>query len=364
MKFGFIVFFASVFVACNNSNETIKPVHKNIDEWVFAPGQMEWDNSYYLTAQSDGVLKNANFEIGNLVRKGDVIAIVDNANNLINANASNDQLKIAKENIQSNAPAIEQLKQNIRFAEAKYQQDKLVAERYQRLYESESTSKIEMENKLLASENSLANLNSLKKQLEIINQQARQQYILSLNQKNNYEIFKNYNSIKVVQSGIVIKKYKSTGDFVRKGDLIASIADSSKIEIVLNVDESSIGKVKIGQMVTVQLNTNKTMYYKGKIFEIQPSFDVSSQSYVCKVILEDKIPFALNIFGTPLEANILIGSKNNVLVIPRKYLSYGNKVKLKGKKELVEIKVGIMSTEYVEVIEGLSVDDVLMSLKP
>ena len=84
-----------VLSSCKNSEE-VKPRYSNIEEWVFAPGQMEWDNSYQLTAQSDGVLKNAEFEVGNFVQVGNILALIDNPNNVINANSSNDQLIISK----------------------------------------------------------------------------------------------------------------------------------------------------------------------------------------------------------------------------------------------------------------------------
>jgi multidrug efflux pump subunit AcrA (membrane-fusion protein) len=51
-------------------------------------------------------------------------------------------------------------------------------------------------------------------------------------------------------SGTVIKKLKSKGDYVRKGDIIATIADDQKVEAVLNVDENNIGKSKSGRLFT------------------------------------------------------------------------------------------------------------------
>ena len=68
--------------------------------------------------------------------------------------------------------------------------------------------------------------------------------------------------------------------------------------------------------------------------------------------------------GTQLEANILIGEKKNALLVPRNYVGFGNKVNIKGKDENVIIKTGIVSTEYVEVLDGVTKDDILLPLKP
>jgi multidrug resistance efflux pump len=121
---------------------------------VFASGQLEWDNSYNLTAQTDGVLQNANFEVGNTVAKGKIIATIDNEINKINAETSQEQLVISNENLTSNAPALLQIEQNIQFAESKYLQDKKQAERYERLNQQNIGSKVEYENAQLTAKNS------------------------------------------------------------------------------------------------------------------------------------------------------------------------------------------------------------------
>ena len=346
--------------SCNNKEE-IQPVNQDIKELVFASGQLEWDDSYNLTAQTDGVLQNATFEVGHTVLKGKVIATINNEINTINAEIAQEQIVISNQNISSNAPALLQLEQNILFAESKYLQDKKQAERYERLNQQNIGSKVEYENAQLNAKNSLSNLNSLKKQYKVIQQQAKQQQISTKGQLQSNQILKKYNSIIVTESGTIIKKHKTNGDYVKKGEVIATIANAQKVEAVLNIDENSIGKVKLGQTVFVQLNTNKNTTYNGKITEILSAFDEQSQSFICKVNFDK--PFENSLFGTQLEANILVGEKKNALLVPRNYVGFGNKVNVKGKDEYVIIKTGIISTEYVEVLEGIDKNDVILPLK-
>lgn len=356
-----IFLLASVlFFSCKNDKE-IKPIKQDIKELVFASGQLEWDDSYNLTAQTDGVLQNANFEIGNKVTKGKTLAIIDNKTNQINSQTAQEQLVISNENITDNSPQIQQLKQNIQFAENKYNQDKLQVERYKKLYETQSIAKIELENIQLNASNSLSNLNALKKQILQIKQQAKQQQINAKGQVLNNQVIKNYNLVVVTENGTIIKKLKNNGDYVRKGEIIATIANAQKVEAVLNVDENSIGKVKLGQTVFVQLNTNKNATFNGKITEILAAFDEKTQSFICKVTFDK--PFDNSLFGTQLEANILVGEKKNALLVPRNYVGFGNKVNVKGKEEYVIIKPGIISTEYVEVLDGIEKNDVILPLK-
>lgn len=354
------VFCILFLFSCNKKNET-KPIIQDIKELVFASGELEWDNSYNLTAQTDGILLNASFEVGNKVLKGSVLANIDNKTNEINTQIAKEQLAIANENLTPNSPQIQQLEQNIAFAESKYKQDKILAERYERLRQHDIGSKAEYENMQLNAKNSLSNLNALKKQKLQILQQAKVQQISTKGQVKNSQVVQNYNQIIATESGTIIKKLKTKGDYVRKGEVIAVIADEQKVEAVLNVDENSIGKIQIGQTVFVQLNTNKNKIINGKISEILSAFDEQTQSFICKVTFDDALPSSL--FGTQLEANILVGEKKNALLIPREFVGYGNKVNVKGKEQSVIIKSGIVSTEYVEVLEGITKDDVVVSEK-
>lgn len=351
----------STLVSCGTKEEG-KPVVQDIKELVFASGELEWDNSYNLTAQTDGILVNATFDVGNKVTENQIIASIDNKTNENNTASAKDLVVISKENLTDNAPALQQLQQNIKFAESKYQQDKTQAERYKRLYNSQSIAKVEYENIQLAAENSLSQLNALKKQYQQVLQQSKQNYINTENQLKNNQVVLGYNKLVVPQKGTIIKKLKFSGDYVKKGDVIAVIADENKVEGVLNVDENSIGKVKIGQTVFVQLNTNKNEVYNAKISEILAAFDEQTQSFICKVIFDK--PLNTSLYGTQLEANILVGEKKNALLIPRNFLGFGNKVMVKGKDEAVIVKTGIVSTEFVEVLEGITKEDVLLPLKP
>jgi multidrug efflux pump subunit AcrA (membrane-fusion protein) len=362
MKFRIIlsIIISSTLFSCTKQEGT-KPVIQDIKELVFASGSLEWKNSYNLTAQTDGVLSNINFEVGDSVKKGNILAKIDNPTNLVNTETAKEQLSINLKNLTSNSPALQQVQQNITFAESKYKQDKLQADRYERLYKTQSVAKSEFENYQIAAENSLSNLNALKSNYAQLQQQATQSYITTKGQLKANEVAQQYNNIVVPQNGNVIEKLKTNGDYVKKGDVIATIADAKKIQAVLNVDETSIGKVKLGQAVFVKLNTNPTKIYNATISEILPAFDEASQSFICKAVFDE--PLNIAFYGTQLEANIFTNEKKNALLIPRNLMDFGNRVNVKGKDQYVIIKTGIISSDYVEVLEGISKDDVILPLK-
>jgi multidrug efflux pump subunit AcrA (membrane-fusion protein) len=168
---------------------------------------------------------------------------------------------------------------------------------------------------------------------------------------------KNQNEIKAVVGGKVYKKLKQLGDYVRRGDVIAEIGDKNTIYAKLSVDETNIKRIKNGQEVVIQLNTNKEKNYSGKVTEVYPAFDEQTQSFYCKVQFTGELDFKIS--GTQLQANIVTGQKENVLVIPRTFLGFGNKVNVKGKGEVVVVP-GFISNEWVEIKSGLDEGSVLL----
>ncbi len=358
-----LLFYIFILNACNaDKSKEVKPIRKDIDEIVFASGTIESDNKYNLMAQMDGTLTQFNIKEGNVVSSGQIVAYIDNKQNNINTQTAQEQLDIAKYNLSNNAPLLQQIQANIDAANDKLAQDELQLKRYENLYNENSATKAELEKYQLAVKTSKAGLNALKQQYKSVQQQSKQQYIQQSNAVKVSQTIQAYNQVKIVAPGKVYRKTKQVGDYVRRGDIIAVIANEGLLYAKLNVDENSIDKLRVGQIVTIQLNTQKNKKYQAAISEIMPQFDEQSQSFIVKVQFADKPDFTIN--GTQLEANVLIGEKKNALLIPRNYMTFGNKVQVKGNDKLVTITPGIVSTEYVEVLSGISENDILVPVKP
>ena len=350
----------AIVSSCGRQSTNVKPERKNITETVFASGVLVPNDQYDLTAQSEGYIVKLNFIEGDTVSTGETLAVIDNRQNEYNARSSNALLAIANINVSPKAPALQQAEANLDLAKDKLKQDELQADRYKKLYDNNSISKLEYENVNLALANSKANLTTMQENYNLIKQQADQQLIIQQSQKGINSFLQGMNEVKAVLGGRVYKKMKQLGDYVRRGDIIAEIGDKNNIYAKLNIDETNISKIKLNQQVVIQLNTNKEKNYKGIVTEIYPAFDEQSQSFYCKVKFTDELDF--KIAGTQLQANIIIGSKENVLTIPRSCLGYGNKVSVKGKGDVV-VTTGFVSSDYVEIINGIDENSIVIMNK-
>ncbi len=352
-----LTFIFALFSCGKKSNETT-PVRKDVIETVFASGTLEPENKYNLIAQSEGYIIDLKFNNGDEIKAGQLLAIIDNKTNAINASSADNLTGIAAQNASNEGPTLKQAATNLQLLKEKFNQDSLQLSRYQKLIQTNSVSKLELENVKLAFESSKTNYLNAGQNFKLLKQQTEQQLIIQRSQRDVSGVSNDNNEVKAVLAGKIYKKVKEKGEYVRRGDVIAVIGNSGALYAKLNIDENNISKIKLGQQTTVQLNVDKEKTYNAEISEIIPSFDEATQSFICKARFTEPINF--NISGTQLQANIIIATKKNVLVIPKTFLGYGNIVKTKEKGN-VTIKPGFISGEWVEVLEGLDQTTVIVN---
>jgi HlyD family secretion protein len=348
-----------LIMSCGKKMEETTPIKKEITETVFASGLLEADDAYNLTAQIDGYVQQMNFEEGQDVNKGAVLVTIENKESAVNVSSASELLDIAVSNTNANAPILQQAQASIEIAKQKMELDAVQVDRYKRLWEANSVAKIEYENMLLSYKNAKLNYESAIENLGKLKRDAHQQVVNQKAQKQINQIGASKNYIKSVANGRVYKKLKQVGDFVRRGDAIAIIANSKNIYAKINVDESNISKLLVGQKAIVQLNTQKDKTYNAVIAEILPQYDEVSKSYLCKLKFTDTLNFS--IVNTPLQSNIIIGTPQQAILIPKRFLDFNNEVQIKGKKEKTKVVTKIISSNWVQITSGISLSDVLIN---
>jgi len=361
-KIPFYILISLTVLSCGKKVEETQPTRKDVVESVFATGILEANNTYSLTSKTDGYLTSVSFSEGDIIQSGQTLATVDNKENLFNEESSSALFEIAQSNLSKNAPALTQAKNSLLLSKQKLEIDSLQFARYKKLYELKSVSAVDYENISLQFKTSQANYLSAIESYNLAKQQAEQSYISSQASKRVNDIVSSNNQIKAIIGGRVYKKLKQAGDYVRRGDVIATIGDANNLYAKVSIDESNISKINAGQEAVIQLNTIKNKTYKGKVKEIYPSFDDASQSFYCKVVFLDSLDF--KIAGTQLQVNIVIEKSPHALLIPRNYLEFDGTVKIKNRKDPVAVKTGFISTNWVNITEGLKGDEILVTENP
>jgi multidrug efflux pump subunit AcrA (membrane-fusion protein) len=338
-------------VACGVKTESTRPVYKVITESVFAPGQLEAEQTYDLTARTEGYIESTVLEEGLDVKEGQVLAVINNNQSQIDLDQASALYEIAADNAAPSAPELQRLRNNETVAKERYILDSIQWHRYDRLYSNGSIAKTEWDEAAYNMKNSRLAWQNARESYAQASSSAHERVVNDRAQKRVSGEVSTFRQVKGLVSGKVLARFKKAGDFVKKGDVIARIGNVERIYAKVYVDEESIDRISEGQKVVIKSNAEKTTLYDGVVDYVYPEFDQQQQAFACKIKFLK--PPKLRVVGTQVESNIVVGEERKALVIPRRFLDEGGRVQIKGKNEKVVVRTGFIGEEWVEILDGI-----------
>ncbi len=220
------------------------------------------------------------------------------------------------------------------------------------------------------------------KKLEAIGGESKQQldsdrtnYLVAQATYDNYVSQLDYYVIKSPIDGIVIGKPTPAGQTVAQGistpQVIMTIADMSQMQIKVLVDETDIGKVKVGQNVSFTVDAYSDKTFTGKVTSISKSATTSSNVVYYPVYVDVDSPQGLLYPTMTARVTIDVGESKNTLVVPlsavkeekgQKYVQ----LMINGTVQNTPVQIGLSDNDKVEILSGLSEGDnvVLPAAKP
>lgn len=183
-------------------------------------------------------------EVGSQVRKGQLLAKLDAADTGLSVQAA---------------------EADVRAMEADNALAEAELERQRQLYAKKFISQSALELREAQYKSSLARV-----------QQAKAQAAVSGNQSH-------YTSLLAERDGVVTEIHAEPGQVVSAGEVIARVADPSKMEVVVAVPESRMGGIKMGTPAQVRLWATKEKAYAGKVREMAPAADTATRTFQVRV---------------------------------------------------------------------------------
>lgn len=162
--------------------------------------------------------------------------------------------------------------------------------------------------------------------------------------------------------GIVLRKDGRIGEIVEAGTVLFNVGVPKPLEVEAEVNEEDIPRVKVGQAVLFRTDAFPGRRLEGKVREITPMGDPITKTYRIRIDLPDDTPLR---FGMSVEANIVTGETQNALLVPADAMQGTHVFVLDGHSaRRREVKVGIRGTRMIEIIDGLSEQDRVVSPVP
>jgi len=163
--------------------------------------------------------------------------------------------------------------------------------------------------------------------------------------------------------GEVIVRAVEPGQTVTVNDAILVLSD--RLIVKAQVDETDIGKVKLGQKAIITLDAYPDIKVEGRVNHISYESKIINNVTIYEVdILPDEVP---EVFRSGMTANvdIVIQDEKNVLLLPQEALieEGGQKfVRVKSFRGVVKKKVitGLSDERNVEILKGVSREEVVL----
>lgn len=301
---------------------------------LVATGYVVAQRKAEVASKGTGRLVRLDYEEGDIVKAGAVIAVLDNEDIRANLLVMNAQLEAAEVDSMNAGRAYR---------------------RYQGLSESGAITTIELE---LAESNYKAALAS-------VTGAAAAVTAAEVNLENTY--------IRAPFAGTILTKNAEVGEIVApfassassKGSVV-TLADMTSLEVEADVSEANINRVQVGQPAEIVLDAYPTVRYAGAVKKIVPTADRSRATVLTKVTfaqIDEKVlpemSARVNFF---LDTSAASAVNVSLLAIPKDAITTrdGQKVvfKIEGERVTqVSIETGRELGRMVEISSGLSTGD-------
>jgi hypothetical protein len=164
------------------------------------------------------------------------------------------------------------------------------------------------------------------------------------------------------------------GSTVRERQSILTIPDMREMAVKVNIHESAVQRVAVGQSVKVSVDAFPDEQLTGVVTKVAVVAD-SANSFMNPDL--KVYPTTIKIDGThewlrpgmSAEIDILVRSLEDVVYVPIQAVTYfGDKrvvyVSSRGRAERREIEVGTFSDSFIEIVDGLEVGEEVLLLPP
>lgn len=344
----FLLVVLSIF-SCGEKQEGIQAEYKSITHSIYASVVVKPSSYYTVYPQQSGIISEVFVTEGDTVYAGQKIGSMQKDNIEVNKEKAIIQYQLAESKLFGKSNTLKSILSEISALKSQVRFDSINYFKNLELLEEGVVSESTVDNYKLKYDLSGQQLNSLEERYNQEKKYLNNSLKMSKADLKAANISLNDSYLYSLVDGKIYNVHKEIGEFISPQTPFAEIGSRDQFVLEMHVDEEDITKIKVGQRVIVSLEAYPDTTFDCEVSKIYPQKDLKNETFVLEGIFLEK-PKAL-LSGMSGESNIIIKQAENVLVIPRSYLSNQNEVKTDD--GMKEVKVGLKSLEFVEILGGI-----------
>ncbi len=305
-----------------------------VPDAVEATGTVRAAVSAQLASQVMGTITRVNVQEGDRVRRGEVLVSIDEAQQQAAFTSAKAGLQASQESIAA--------------ADADYALADATMKRYQMLHDKKSVSPQEydeVKTRLAAARARRDAAHAGAAQAEAGVSQAGTAM--------------GFTKVRAPFDGLVTSKLAEPGAMAAPGVPLLVVEDPNHFRLEVQVDESKMGAVKLGETVPVVIDALGDLAIQGKVTQVVPAADPASRTFTVKIDLPTNPQVRSGLFG---RAQFPRGQREAVEIPKTAVLNRGQlqAVYVVGADQLARLRyvtLGAASADQVEVLSGLQNGD-------
>ncbi|MGE5398217.1 MAG: efflux RND transporter periplasmic adaptor subunit [Chitinophagales bacterium] len=328
----------------------------NIIRTVEDDGYVQAVKSYGVFATQSGRVTKVPIEIGQTVKKGDLLVIMENVDLDMQSSDLSSQLAQAQASVKETEAGMARTKLELENANQNLK-------RVEDLYNEGAATRVEYDQAQLIVDSGQQALDEYEARLQNIKAQVAGM------EKSLNQIAGKTGELVLTSpaAGIVYRLEVEEQQVVTPGTLLASIGTTGKLEIKANILSDDMARIKIGQPVTISSPVLLGKNLAGKVKKIYPQ---AEEELSALGVVQHRVPVLISIPetsslkpGYEVRISIQTEKRENVLVLPRESvitLENGQKqvmVILDNRIKHRIIKTGASDNDHIEIMTGLKVGD-------
>jgi membrane fusion protein, multidrug efflux system len=239
-------------------------------------GVLKPSHSVDIVSEASGKIIKIKKELGDAVKKNDILAIIDDV--------------VAKSNFEQAKAQVLTSKNNLKIAELNFKSDT-------QLFENGDISQLEYNNSELAVKSAEAN------------------HLASVANQNFME--KQFTDTRIVSpiNGVIARKFIELGAMVTPATPVYRVVDLNILKLEIGVPQSYISNIEVGDEAEITMTALKNKTISGLIKYISPQADEQTGAFMTEIHVKNTTEQLIKA-GMTARVNLILKSKDQELIIP------------------------------------------------
>jgi membrane fusion protein (multidrug efflux system) len=320
--------------------EVTKVSRGSISTYITVVGNLIGQATVDVAPKAGGRLQSVNVKLGDEVRRGQVIAKIDDQELLEQVNQAEASHQVAEAGVRRSEADLSLALTNV--------------ERARNLYGRQLLPKQQLDDAEARYTSAVATLDL-----------SRAQRAQSESRLKELKINLSNTTVVSPTNGFVSQRLVDPGAWVSQNAPVVVVVDIASLRLVANVVEKDLKSVNAGDRAVVGVDAFPGENFNGRIARVSPILDPATRT----AVIEIEVPNPAYRLKPGMYANVTleIETRENILTVPKVALidSGGSRgvyqPNAEGRAEFKAVKIGLEDNEKAEIVDGLSEGEIVVS---